>query len=240
MSTLHKNTIHGAKGAYLPFLKNYYHEIGTKSPSFDIIIEIGSRDCADAIELFHYTKKPIYSFECNPSALDICKQNLSVNNIDKESIRLIDMAVSNTNGFIDFYCTVDTPNPPSENDINLIEINNKQANIGTSSMFEFTDHWKQVHQSKKIKVKSTKLSTFLKDQNIQQKYMLCMDVQGAEYSVLQSLDSQFSNCELIIMEISNNQYKIEDPYKIDDILKLLPMFNVVKKTSQDLMLVRKQ
>lgn len=240
MSALHKNTIHGARGAYLPFLKNYYHKIGTKSSSFNIIIEIGSRDCADAIELFHYTKKPIYSFECNPYALDICKQNLSVNNIDKQSIELIDMAVSNTDGFIDFYCTVDTPNPPSKNDINLIEVNNKQANIGTSSMFEFTDQWKRVHESEKIKVKSTKLSTFLKDKNIQEKYMLCMDVQGAEYSVLESLDSQFNNCEIIIMETANNQYKIDNVYKLDDILKLLPMFTVVSKSSQDLMLVKNQ
>ena len=54
----------------------------------------GSRDLIDAIKLQKYFNCDVYSFECNPDCLTICKTNYNkLNEITKKSINLIDFAV---------------------------------------------------------------------------------------------------------------------------------------------------
>ena len=64
------------------------------------IFDIGSRDCQEAIEFSKkYQNAKIYSFEPNPDAIKIAKKNIS----NFKNITLVEKAVSNVNGTVDFY-----------------------------------------------------------------------------------------------------------------------------------------
>ena len=173
MSKLHQDTICGAPATYHSLLSKY------PNVEFDYIIEGGSRDIVDAIKLNWTTDKKVYAFECNPTCVDICNKNLEINQIKSEQVELISSAVYHENTTIDFYCTIDTPNPPfGKNAPNLIEVDGKKANIGTSSILEFNDKWGKVHTSEKVTVPATTLDTFIESKNLQnEKYILCLDLQ---------------------------------------------------------------
>ena len=124
---------------------------------------------------------------------------------------------------IDFYCTIDTPNPPcGPTDSNLIDVGGKRANIGTSSILPFTEKWQYVHTSKKVTVNAVKLDTFIEKHNLQnKKYILCMDLQGAEYYAIMGNQTYIKNCNLIILEYGTHQYKAPDECKIQSLSKIL-------------------
>ena len=68
------------------------------------VFELGSRDLIDAIKLQQYFNCDVYSFECNPDCLTICKTNYEkLNELTKKSITFIDFAVSTIDGNIKFY-----------------------------------------------------------------------------------------------------------------------------------------
>ena len=80
-------------GCYLN--KKYIKYIDKKK--INVIFEIGSRDCLDAINLHKYYGVKIYAFECNPLAIEICKQNLKEQNITIDQVELIEKAIYNKN-----------------------------------------------------------------------------------------------------------------------------------------------
>jgi hypothetical protein len=56
----------------------------------DTIVEIGSRDCVDAIRLANFYKTKVIAFECNPEAVAICKKNIFGNpNIELLVLQLV-------------------------------------------------------------------------------------------------------------------------------------------------------
>lgn len=58
------------------------------------IFEVGSRDGLDAISLSNdYPESNVYSFECNPQTVDICKKNIE--NSLKKNIKFYDFALGN-------------------------------------------------------------------------------------------------------------------------------------------------
>ena len=120
MKKLNSNTITGAPASYHTLLARY------NTSNFDYIIEGGSRDCADAIKLNYATNKKVYAL----SATDLCRnlqKNLDFNEVLNNQVELISKALYHKNTLIDFYCTVDTPNPPfGKNAPNLIDIDGKK------------------------------------------------------------------------------------------------------------------
>lgn len=217
MKTLHKDTICGAPASYHSLLSRY------PKVEFDYIIEGGSRDIVDAIKLNWKTHKKVYAFECNPTCVEICNNNLSLNNISENNVKLISKALYHKNTTIDFYCTVDTPNPPfGKNAPNLIEIGGKKANIGTSSILEFNDRWEKVHTSEKVQVEAITLDSFIQSENlVGSQYIVCLDLQGAEYYALDGNRNNLKNCNLIILEGGTHQYKAPDECKMSNINSLL-------------------
>ena len=202
INKLNAQTKTGQPASYHHLLNRY-----KLTDDVDYIIEGGSRDCADAIKLNWSLNKKVYAFECNPHCLDICKYNLSINNITNNQVEIIPKALYHTDTEIDFYCTIDTQSPFGPNDPNLIDSNGKKPNIGTSSILQFNERWSKVHTSKQVKVDSTKIDTFIENYNLKDKnYILCMDLQGAEYYAILGNEKYIKNCKAIILEFGSHQY----------------------------------
>lgn len=156
-----------------------------------IIIECGSRDGLDAIALSNYYKPEIvYSFECNPESIIVCNKNLK--GID--NIKLIEKAVyyENKHGLA-FYAT------------DMEKCADK--NIGASSLFVHID---PAFIQKKILVEGIRLDTFMQENEIQRIDLLCMDLQGAEYLVIEGLGERIKDVKYIITEISLKHYYYND------------------------------
>jgi FkbM family methyltransferase len=157
-----------------------------------IIIECGSRDGLDALELYkYYNPERMYTFECNPEAIALCKQNIQHNS----SITLVEKAVYNKDGMIDFF--------PAN-----IEIS-KDKNIGASSLLWHRDNKEEFFQ-KKIQVEATRLDTFMKQEKLDRINLLCMDVQGVEMEVFEGLGDYLSMVQYLITEVVFEHYYIGD------------------------------
>tara|TARA_S200000501_G_scaffold378810_1_gene443877 strand:+ start:3413 stop:4117 length:705 start_codon:yes stop_codon:yes gene_type:complete len=176
----------------------------------DTVFECGSRDGLDAIRIdMVYAPKNIYVFEPNPEGAKQCRDNLQT--YGKDHIKFFDVAVSNTDGIVDFY-------PSTE------------ENIGASSMFEYNsrangwDGYKtncfKSTQKDKISVTSIRIDTFMKENNIDSIDLLCMDVQEAELLVLEGMGEHLNNVKYIILEVSGEGY-YHNGARYDDIKNLL-------------------
>ena len=64
------------------------------------IVEVGSRDALDGIELSKYFSANVLAFEPDPECILLCKKNLKLNN--KLPVQLFTQVLSNVNGFIEF------------------------------------------------------------------------------------------------------------------------------------------
>jgi FkbM family methyltransferase len=168
----------------------YTNNIFTKhiTEKIDIIFECGSRDGIDSLKMFDFYKpKKIFCFECNPDSINICENNIKEN----KNIILVNKAVSNIDGKIDFY--------PTDMDKSI------DKNIGASSALIHLDKTQQFIQ-KKITVESITLKTFMEKNEITNIDLLCMDLQGYEKIVLEGLGEKIKNVKYIISEISFISY----------------------------------
>ena len=189
------------KGEYINIVKRYKINL-SEDP---IIVEVGSLDCLDAIELQKYYKSKIYSFECNPFSLLNMRKNVYKLNLNNY-ITIVPMAVTEINGVIDFWMTIG--NNPGASSIYKVKKSNKVLN-----------HYKENIQ-RKIKVKSTRLDTWMNKYSIDKIDLLTIDVQGAELDVLKSLGNNLKFVNNIILEGQYVQYYENTPliYEINKFL----------------------
>jgi FkbM family methyltransferase len=162
----------------------------------NIILELGTRDCKDAVILAStYKNATIYAFEANPEAWPLCEQTL--NHIHDSSIKnrvlLVKKAALDKNGPVVFR--------PFD-----IE---KYDNIGASSLFEinFTTNrlpsdpdYGRTGVQKQIEIEGTRIDTWCEENNIHTVDMLCMDLQGAELLALKGLGHVLHSVRAIISE----------------------------------------
>lgn len=64
------------------------------------IVEVGSRDAIDAIELSEYFSANVLAFEPDPECILVCEKNLKLNS--KLPITLFTQVLSNIDGFVNF------------------------------------------------------------------------------------------------------------------------------------------
>ena len=184
----------------------------------DIIFEIGSRDCLDAINLNKYNNKKVYSFECNPQAIDICLNNLTSNNISSDQVELCNKAVFNKNEEIEFFPVVKTDG--AETKTHVVDFfktgDNTYANIGASSIFKINKDYQKTkykndnyHQQNKkpIKIPATRLDTFMESKNLDKIDLICMDLQGAELMALEGMGDYLKKTKYIITELCTSVEK---------------------------------
>lgn len=147
----------------------------------DVIVEIGSRDCIDAINLANFYQTNVISFECNPEAIAICKKNI----LGNPNIELVEKAVWNSSGTIPFY--------PTTNE-----------NLGASACFKFTNGpGRDVHpgiNQTEITVTAIRMDEWLDERKMEKIDLLCMDTQGATLRILQSFGEKIRNVKYILTE----------------------------------------
>jgi FkbM family methyltransferase len=157
--------------------------------SIKVIVEAGARDLLDALQLEKiYPNAQIFSFECNPECVDVCKNNLS---FSQGRITFFNCAISNKNETLSFY-SFDSENC-------------NEHDAGCSSLYEHKNTSNV--PMKKIQVSARTLKTILTELGISSVDMLCLDLQGGEYNALLGLEEYISSVKYIVAEFDSNYYK---------------------------------
>ena len=211
-----KNLTIKGEGSYIHMLNKYI-------PNFiinedNIILELGSRDALDSIDLYTKFNCNIYAFECNPTAIEFMIQNINYHIKKNDKIKIAQYAINNINNDnLDFYPTI-------------------IDNIGASSIYKLTqtstnqeviDHTNR-HIQKHIKVKAIRLDSWIEKYNIDYSKikLLCIDLQGNELKALQSLSNYIKYIEVIICEA---QYEkcYDDSCLFEEIYQYLLKYNFI-------------
>lgn len=153
------------------------------------ILEIGSRDAIDALDLSNYYQAHVYAFECNPQAISICKHNIGSN----PNISLVPLAAWNQTTTLPFFPVIP---------------GGAVVCIGASSLFQFDPNG-PVHNTQlqgKITVPAVRLDEWLDQEGIETVDLLCIDAQGATLQIVQGLGDRLANIKYIIAEVEYVRY----------------------------------
>jgi FkbM family methyltransferase len=159
----------------------------------DVVFELGSRDCRDAIIVNGYYKpKVVYAFECNPECLKTCAKILKKHR-DQTNIHLIKKAVWSENKRIKFYPVVESyfKSQPYI----------KRKNPAASSCFRESGTYLEKFFQDTTEVDAVRLDNFCDENNINKIDLICMDLQGAEYHALLGLGNKINKVHYIITEL---------------------------------------
>jgi FkbM family methyltransferase len=156
--------------------------------SIRLVFEIGSRDALDAIFLGYHYHCPVFAFECNPEAIDICQKNVE----KYPFVTIAPYACWNETKTVPFY-------PVVESDGSL----SNPINIGASSLLVAREDGcdKQHKQGFPIQVQAVRLDDWMKDAGIEVVDLICMDCQGATLQVLEGLGTYLDEVKYIITEV---------------------------------------
>lgn len=196
--------------------KEFYSYV--KKEHVKVMLELGSRDLDEAIDLLKYFDNSIiYSFECNPECLVECDKRLAILNDDfKKRLLLIRKAVSITDGNINFY-----PFDPT-----------KDTNLGASSLLKidysllapWENEYNRPNPQCQIIVEGIRLDTFMDKSKITDIDLICIDLQGYELNALKSLGKYLHNVKYIITEC-NIQSLYTEGASFKDLDEYLKTFN---------------
>ena len=153
------------------------------------IVELGARDCAETLG-FHklISTANIYAFEPNPSTLPTCREKVK----PFSNVHLIEKAVGNVNGKVQFYQIDQERTVTSWVD----------GNPGASSLFVSSDKYPvERYVQKEIEVESITLGSFMQIYGVSEIDLLWMDIQGAELLALEGLGHKISEVKLIHLEV---------------------------------------
>jgi len=157
-----------------------------------VILDIGSRDLEHSLKFgARYPNARIIAFEPNPYGIQNCQHRLA--NMRDANIELIEYAVSDQEGEMDFYSVI--------------------GNDGCSSLLEPIDVPYGLKQWAKITVQVKRLDTVLDDLGINQIDVMWLDTQGTELKVLEGMGSYLDDVKCIYTEASPR------PYYVGHILK---------------------
>jgi FkbM family methyltransferase len=159
-----------------------------------VIFDVGSRDCAQAIEFYHqFPNAKIYAFECNPNTLEICKKNIQMY---KDRITLIEGAVCDYDGTIKFY--------PINQEKTITTW--QDGNPGASSVFKSNGKYTvETYVQDEITTNCHRLDSVMKKHGIPKVDIIWMDLQGAEFLALKGLGSYIDTVKYMHTEISHKE-----------------------------------
>lgn len=172
-------------------IEKFLEYVNCTSENF-IIFDIGARDCEQSIEFYKaFPNSKIYSFECNPNTLPICRRNIQKYS---DRITLIEGAVSDYDGEISFF--------PINQQKTITTW--KDGNPGASSIFKSNGSYTVEHYIQdEIKTNCHRLDTIMKIHNISKVDLIWMDLQGAELLALKGLGDFLRNVKYIHTEVSH-------------------------------------
>ena len=180
--------------------------------SVNTVLELGSRDALDAILMADHFDAHVYAWECNPPAVEICRQNIG----DNPDVTLVDLACWSSEKTLTFRPVIN-------------------GNIGASSAFEANhDYPYEVpYAQKEIEVQAVRVDEWWKENVGETKIdLLAMDLQGAEMEALKGMGDLIRDVKYVITE---GQYKrlYHDTPLIDDIEDYLMEYDFVLRRAVD-------
>lgn len=146
------------------------------------VLEVGSRDLRDAIELSEKYHAHVFAFECNPACIEVCRLNLE----RTSNVTLVEKAAWDKTEEIPFFPVIFHPE--------------KKFDPGSSSCFLFTDEKSKSYQQDIIFVPATRLDHWMKEKDIDHFDLICMDTQGATLKILQGMGDYLIKTRYIITE----------------------------------------
>jgi len=155
----------------------------------NVIFDIGSRDGCQSMELSDwFPEATIYLFEPVEHNFNYCKDIQVVN---RGNIKPFKLALSDTNGVVDFYEVIN-------------------GNVGASSLLKTKNENSHIlNYGKQVKttVESICGDIFMKNNMIESVDLIWMDVQGAELLVLNGFTDNINNVKAIYTEVAvNSEY----------------------------------
>ncbi|NGX34273.1 MAG: 2-O-methyltransferase NoeI [Candidatus Anoxychlamydiales bacterium] len=166
------------------------------------ILEIGSRDLIDAVDLSEYYKCHVFTFECNPECLDVCKTNDKVS----PNVTLVEKAAWEVTETISFYPTIHTEG--------------KVSDPGLSSCFNMTEKTLTQYGQKYIEVPAIRIDQWLQEENFENIDMICMNTNGAALNILKGLGSFLEKTKYIITDCKTS-YDYESECLLYEIVEFL-------------------
>ncbi len=158
------------------FLEEYISK--TNANHFKTIVEIGARDCQESLAFTKlFPNAHVYSFECNPRLLDLCRFNAA----KSDRITLIEKCVTDN---------------PDNHTFYLKRPYHHYIDEGVASLCE---PW---FDYETIQVDTIRMDQFLQDITVD---LLWIDVQGAECQVLNSFGAKLNQVDLIYCEVDVKQ-----------------------------------
>lgn len=180
--------------------------------SVNTVLELGSRDALDAIQMADHFDAHVYAWECNPPAVETCRRNIG----DNPNVTLVDLACWSSEETLTFRPVVN-------------------GNIGASSAFEANhDYPYEVpYEQKEIEVQAVRVDDWWRENVGDTKIdLLAMDLQGAEMEALKGMGDLIRDVRYIVTE---GQYKqlYHDTPLIDDIEDYLMDYDFVLSRAAD-------
>ncbi|MBI5646227.1 MAG: FkbM family methyltransferase [Ignavibacteriae bacterium] len=164
-----------------------------------IAVDLGSRDGCAALALARlFPNARVFAFECNPAAIPICRAAVEGN----ERVSLVECAVSDRDGDVDFYAIdpVATRTPHAD------------GNIGASSLFLANPEYpNERYVQRRITVPAVTLRSWAARENLSRVDVLWMDLQGAELLALHGLGDMLASVSVIYTEVAHRAMYIGQP-----------------------------
>lgn len=172
-------------------ISNMLYDITQNNLKIDVstIFELGCRYGEDTIALSKiFSRAKIFGFECNPTTLSACRKNIQL----CDRIKLIEAAVTDHDGWVDFYPINVTKSRTTWSD----------GNQGASSIFKANNKYEiETYVQDETTVRSRSLSSIMIEHNIAEIDILWMDIQGAELLALKGLGKHLGNIKIIYCEV---------------------------------------
>jgi FkbM family methyltransferase len=198
-----------------------------------VIFDLGARDLYESMWFsVKYPNSQVHSFECNPDMLDLCKLRASY----FPNINFNAKAVTDNNGTIDFF-KIDQEATKSQP--NLPYYIQKDGNPGASSIYVSKD---QTYKQQKVTVESTRLDSYMSENDVQVVDLMWIDIQGAEKIALESMSMYLRYVKMIHLEMPvgpNTEYYNAATFTELDTFLQMNNFEVVGKGQMDYIYINK-
>ncbi|NNE32932.1 MAG: FkbM family methyltransferase [Winogradskyella sp.] len=173
------------------------------------IFDIGACEGEESLRYCKlFPNAQILTFEPLPKNQDLIRGNIKKYNAN--NIELISCAVSNLNGFSQFY--VSSGHPDNESNLLDWDFGNKSSSLLLPNS---NNNPKWLEFKEKISVETITLKKVIEEREISQIDFIHMDVQGAELDVLKGADKYLKQVKAIWLEVSNIELYKGQPLILD-------------------------
>lgn len=172
-----------------------------------IIFDIGACECEDSIRYANlFPNSAIFAFEPLPDNVKKIKKNIARHN--KTNITLIEKALSDSIGQVEFFVSSGQPRDTKNSDW---DYGNKSSSLLKPDKVHRVHDWLEF--DKTIIVETDTIKHFCKENDINEINFVHLDVQGAELLVLNGAEEFIQKIGIIWMEVESLPFYKDQPLK---------------------------